>query len=354
MLKRYMHNRERYFALRDDNRVVHPFEWGAEYIGDDPKVADPRKAFREYSKQTVAHSDEFFISPEIADFRLTSSENEAETTDPKPDTKNRLTWTSGIITPSLENNTVYAKYFPNLANDKKAAVIVLPHWNAKAGTYFDLCKLFNKIGFSALRVTLPYHEERMPPELERAEYLVAPNVGRTLQSLRQAVVDSRSAVKWLKQQGYEKIGVVGTSIGSCVGFFAFTHDMQIDTAVFNHVSGYPADVVWHGLSTYHVKKSIGDNVTLDELREYWLPISPMAYMDRLAGLRPRPQRYIYTLYDLSFPVDLSRDTIKALRRHKIKHSAVSIPCGHYTLGEKPWVYYDGYKIVSFLRKHLRS
>ncbi|MEO6654544.1 MAG: abhydrolase domain-containing 18 [Pyrinomonadaceae bacterium] len=337
MLKRYMHNKEREFAMREDNRIVREFEWGTEYISVHPNGDDPRKLFSEYSKNTVDHSDEFFFSPEISDYNLDDDS---------------LTWTSGITTPSVENNTAYAKYFPHRTN-KRSAVLVLPHWNAKAGTYFDLCKIFNKFGMSALRLTLPYHEERMPPESDRADYLVAPNVGRTLQSLRQAVVDTRSAVRWLKQQGYEKIGIVGTSIGSCVGFFAFTHDMRIDTAVFNHVSGYPADVVWHGLSTYHVKESIGNNLTLDELREYWLPISPMAYMNRLAKLPPRPQRYIYTLYDLSFPVDLSRDTIAALRRHKIKHSEVAIPCGHYTLGEKPWVYYDGFKIVSFLRKHLK-
>ena len=337
MLKRYMHNQERRHAMLDDNRIVREFEWGTEYITDHANGDDPRKLFSDYSKNTVENSEEFFCSPEISDFKLD---------------RDQLTWTSGITTPSTENNTVYAKYFPHETN-KKSAVLVLTHWNAKAGTYFDLCKIFNKVGMSALRLTLPYHEERMPPELDRADYLVAPNVGRTLQSLRQAVVDTRSAVRWLKQQGYEKIGIVGTSIGSCVGFFAFTHDMQIDTAVFNHVSGYPADVVWHGLSTYHVKESFGDSVTLDELREYWLPISPMAYMDRLAQLPPRPQRYIYTLYDLSFPVDLSRDTIQALRKHKIKHSETVIPCGHYTLGVKPWVYYDGYKIVSFLRKHLK-
>ena len=339
MLKRYMHSRERHFAMLDDNRVVHPFDWGTEYINGNG--GDPRKLFSEYSKNTVANSEEFFCSPEISDFKFEIS-----------DLENTLTWTSGIETSSAENNKAWATYFPH-AGQKKSAVLVLPHWNAKAGTYFDLCKIFNRIGFSALRLTLPYHEERMPPELTRADYLVAPNVGRTLQSLRQAVVDTRSAVSWLKQQGYEKIGIVGTSIGSCVGFFAFTHDLRIDTADFNHVSGYPADIVWHGITTYHVKEGIGDNLTLDELREYWLPISPMAYMERLSKLPPRPQRYIYTLYDLSFPVDLSRDTINALREHKIKHSEVKIPCGHYTLGEKPWVYYDGYKIVSFLRKHLK-
>ncbi len=337
MLKRYMHARERHFALLDDNRVVHPFGWGTEFITDHPSGDDPRKVFSQHSKWAVEHSDEFFHSPDIADYDLHGDD---------------LTWTSGIPTSSPENNTVYAKYFPFAAN-KRSAVVVLPHWNAKAGTYFDLCKIFNRVGITALRMTLPFHEERMPAELNRADYLVAPNVGRTLQGLRQSVVDARAAIRWLKQQGYEKIGIVGTSIGSCVGFFAFVHDTAIDTAVFNHVSGYPADVVWHGLSTYAVKEGIGDNLTLDELREYWLPISPMSYIERLAAQPPRPQRYIYTLYDLSFPVDLSLDVMNELRRHKIKHSKAAIPCGHYTLGEKPWVYYDGYKIVSFLRKHLR-
>ena len=34
MLKRYMHKRERYFAMLNDNRVVRPFEWGTEFITD--------------------------------------------------------------------------------------------------------------------------------------------------------------------------------------------------------------------------------------------------------------------------------------------------------------------------------
>lgn len=338
MLRRYMHNRERYFAYLNDNRIVHPFGWGMEFVTDNPNGADPREFFSRYSKETVPKSDEFFFSPDVSDYSL--------------DAQNDLTWTSGIKTTSPENNTARAQFFPH-TKDKKAAVLILPHWNAQAGTYFDLCKVFNRIGFSALRLTLPYHEERMPPELERADYLVAPNVGRTLQSLRQSVVDTRSAVRWLKQQGYEKVGIVGTSIGSCVGFFAFVHDLQIDAGVFNHVSGYVADVVWNGLSTYHVKEGLQDNVGLEELREYWLPISPMAYLDRLAALPPRPQRYIYTLYDLTFPIDLSRQMMEALRKSGVKHDEVVIPCGHYTLGAKPWVYIDGYKIVNFLRKNLR-
>ena len=403
VLRRYMHKRERHFAMLNDNRTVQPFDLGPEFVVDHVNGDDPRKILAEHSRWAVENSDEHFAAPEGIQFSLdrrlypsTASINAADLKKPvKQAEVDMLTWRSAVETPSAENNTAYATYFPSKrsadtlvrmsvastrtranapesligtdgfaggtgdadksvrAPSKGSAVIILPHWNAKAGTYFDLAKFFNKVGLSALRLTLPYHEERMPPELERADHLVAPNVGRSLQSIRQAILDTRAAVTWLKEQGYEKVGIVGTSIGSCVSFMAFVHDLRIDAAVFNHVSGYMADVVWHGLSTYHVRKSFGDNITLDELREYWLPVSPMAYMEKLASLPERPQRYIYTKYDLSFPIDLSLETMDALRRHNIKHSEVSLPCGHYTLGEKPWVYLDGYKIISYLRKHLR-
>lgn len=359
MLKRYMHKRERHFAMLNDNRTVQAFEWGAEFVTEHLNGDDPRNVLAEFSKNAVKNSDEYFASPKVPGFRLenrlypsAASLSAEELKEPPEQVEIPvLMWQSAVETVSKENNTAVATYFPY--PDKRAAVIILPHWNAKAGTYFDLAKFLNKVGLSALRLTLPYHEERMPPELERADHLVSPNIGRSLQSVRQAVLDTRAAIAWLKEQGYEKVGIVGTSIGSCVAFMAWVHEPRLDAAVFNHVSGYMADVVWHGLSTYHVREGFGDNLHLDELREYWMPVSPMAYMDRLAALPPRPQRYIYTLYDLSFPIELSRDVMRELRRRKIPHSKAAIPCGHYTLGEKPWVYLDGYKIISYLHKHLK-
>jgi len=368
MLKRYMHKRERYFAMLNDNRTVQPFEWGAEFVEARPPSSvssvhkngsDPREVLAEVSKTAVENSDEYFGLSSVPEFQLedrlypsaASLSAEELKAPPEQIEVSVLTWKSSVETISEANNTAVATYFPH--PNKRAAVIILPHWNAKAGTYFDLAKFFNKVGLSALRLTLPYHEERMPPELERADHLVSPNIGRSLQSVRQAVLDTRAAVAWLKQQGYEKVGIVGTSIGSCVAFMAWVHEPRLDAAVFNHVSGYMADVVWHGLSTYHVREGFGDNLHLDELRQYWMPVSPMAYMERLAALPTRPQRYIYTLYDLSFPIDLSRDVMRELRRRKIPHSKAAIPCGHYTLGEKPWVYLDGYKIIRYLHKHLK-
>ncbi|MEP6924994.1 MAG: abhydrolase domain-containing 18 [Pyrinomonadaceae bacterium] len=337
-----MYKREKFLAERDDNRVVRPFEWGKEFADtrfiDNLNGSSPQSFFEHYSQNAVQNSDEFFALSEILDFDLKDL---------------NLTWTSQTVTDSPVNNTVRARYFPvEKQHERKRAVIVLPHWNAPAESYFALCKVFNRIGISALRLTLPYHEERMPPEHDRADFLVSPNIGRTLQSIRQAILDTRAAASWLKSEGFERVGIVGTSIGSATAFLAMIHDSNINAAVYNHVSGYVADVVWRGVSTYHVRAGLEREVSLEEVRQFWLPISPMAYMDKVKNLPARPMRFIYTLYDLTFPLDLSQQMMSEFRRRGIPHDETILPCGHYTLGEAPWVYLDGWKIVNFLRKNL--
>src|SRR5256886_12599003 len=153
---------------------------------------------------------------------------------------------------------------------------------------------------TALRLTLPYHQQRKPADLERAEHLVSSNIGRTIQSMRQAVIDSRAAVSWLKQQGFERVGNLGTSIGSCTAFLAFAHEPAIDVGVFNHVSGFFADVVWQGISTQHVRQGIETELSLEELREFWEPISPVPFIPRLLDMKRRPMRFIAAKYDLTF------------------------------------------------------
>lgn len=342
MLGNIIRAQERRRATRDTNRIVLPFEWGAEFVSQN-NVRDPREAVFAASRRAVAHSDEFYALKPIGDYKLDGD---------------LLTWTSAVHTASPENNTARARFFPAQPpkrakrEEPSRAVVVLPQWNADEESHVALCRLLARLGIAALRLTLPYHEARRPAGFERAEYMVSPNVGRTLQALRQAVIDTRAAVAWLDSQGYERIGAMGTSIGSCTAFLAFVHDERIDAGVFNHVSGYVADVVWRGISTQHVRAGIEGALTLEELREAWLPISPMSYVGRLASLRRRPMRFIAARHDLTFPADLSRDVIAAVRAVGVPINVSWLPCGHYTSGERPWVYLDGWKIVGFLRKNL--
>lgn len=336
-----MHRREVTHHQRDDNRLVRPFEWGLNFISDHVNGDDPRAVLRRHTEQAMANSEEFYRLPEISDFKLDGDQ---------------LTWTSAVATPSTENNVARGRYFPvderKAAGKPKRAVLVLPQWNAQPDSHVEACRIFNMLGMSALRLTLPYHQERKPPELERADHLVSPNIGRTLQSMRQAVLDARAAVKWLKDQGYERIGILGTSVGSCIAFLAFAHEPQIDVGTFNHVSGYVADVVWRGLATRHLREGFGDAVSVDELREFWKPISPVPFIDRLPQMQRRPMRFIAARYDMTFPPDLSQQVIAEVRKHGLPLDVVWLRCGHYTLASMPWRAIDAWKIATFFRKHL--
>jgi len=200
-------------------------------------------------------------------------------------------------------------------------------------------------------LTLPYHDRRRPAGLERAEYHLSSNVGRTIHACRQAVVDTRACLDWLETEGYRSLGILGSSLGSCIALLVTAHDQRIQAAVFNHISPWFADVVWTGLSTRHVRASLEQRLTLRELRRYWSVISPGAYLHRLEG-RDLRSLLVWARHDLSFLPKYSRRVLAHYRRRGLPHQTLSIPCGHYTLAQAPFKYIDGVGMSWFLYRNL--
>jgi hypothetical protein len=330
---------ERRLASVDTNRVVRPFEWGLDWIGLDPTAPDPRGRLKAWIAGTMAATDAFYSPPPLA----ASGFSLADET---------LRFPSAIVSPHPENNTVVVRRFqarPKAAGGRKRAVIVIPQWNSDPMGHVGLCQLYAHFGITAFRMSMPYHDERRPPELERADYIVSSNVGRTIHANRQAVLDIRRAVDWIASQGYERIGVQGTSLGSCLTALAMAHDPRIIAGAFAHVSPYFADVVWKGYSTRHVRAGLEGHVTLDELREFWMPISPWPFIDRI---KDRPMLNLYALYDLTFPLELSRHYFQELDRRGIVTNIRALPCGHYTSGRMPFKFLVGYYLTRFLATRL--
>ena len=207
----------------------------------------------------------------------------------------------------------------------------------------------NRFGLSALRLTLPYHDVRKPPELTRADYIVSSNVVRTVQVCRQAVLDTRRAIAWLHSLGFERIGILGTSLGSCLSLLTSAHEPRIKAQALNHVSPWFADVVWRGLSTRHVRQGLDGHIDLERLRELWRPISPWVHLDRVRQTRTL---LVYAKYDLTFPVDLSRTLVAEFARRELPHQVSVLSCGHYSSGMAPFKFVDGYLLTKFLVKNL--
>jgi hypothetical protein len=190
----------------------------------------------------------------------------------------------------------------------------------------------------------------MPPELQRADYIVSSNVARTVQVCRQAVLDARRAIAWLAHEGYDRIGILGTSLGSCLSLLTTAHEPLIKAQALNHISPHFADVVWRGLSTRHVREGLEGHIGLDLLRTLWKPISPHWYLERV---RDRQTLLVYARYDLTFPVDLSQDLVRDFGERGIPHEVAVLRCGHYSTGKAPFKFLDGWVLTRFLKKALR-
>jgi len=360
----WMYDWETRLTSVDNNRVVRPLDWGMDWTQSWPgsnggpgssASRDLLEFFSRFNDRIIQASDDFYSYQKPADFRLERREVQVfstrEVPDPRLEEKVRgthaefLRFTSPVVTPFLENNLVNAHWFPARG---RRAVVLLPHWNSDALSYNSLCRVLNWMGIAVLRLSMPYHDIRRPAEIDRADYAVSANVGRTLDSVRQGVVDVRCCLDWLEAQGYNRLGIVGTSLGSCYAFIATAHDPRIQVAAFNHASTYFADVVWHGQSTRHIREGLETAIDLENLRQVWRAASPMVYFDKFSRW-PRRSLIIYAKYDMTFLPEFSKQVVTEFEKHNLDHKVVVLPCGHYTMGETPYKYMDGWQLASFLR-----
>jgi dienelactone hydrolase len=400
-------------TTRDTNRIVRPLEWGFDWLKDFRDLDAERFAevpvavataagnpqrrtaphdgggFQDDSaggqdlermialnQEIVRCSDEFFAYQKPTDFRIEERHPELFPTNVRPETLAKdaemkrkaaagelekaeyLRFTSAVRTPYPENDQVNARWYPSKKEREpgkpRQALIVMPQWNADALSHNVFGQMANWFGISALRLSKPYHDIRRPAELERSDYAMSANIGRTISSCRQAVADIRSCMDWLETQGYTQFGVLGTSLGSCYAFITAAHDPRLRVCAFNHASTWFGDVVWEGQSTRHVRAGFAEaGLSQTQVREVFAGISPMSYMERYAAT-PKRTRVIYATYDLTFPLHLSLDVLKNFERLGLDYDAKVLPCGHYTSGETPYKYMVGWYLGSFVYNAFRD
>ena len=390
LYSRWMYRWETALTTRDENRVVRPMEWGFEWLDDFIDVAGLRSLVEQAERgeigaenamiaindAIVRDSEAFFGYERPRDFRVEERAPQLFPTNVRPETLRRdaalrramaegklrkaqfLRFTSPVRTPYPENDLVNARWYP--ANEEKMrgkprqAMIVMPQWNADAFSHNILCSLFNRFGISALRLSKPFHDIRRPAEIERSDYAVSSNIGRTLAACRQAVMDVRCCLDWLESQGYEQFGILGTSLGSCYGFIASAHDARLRVNAFNHASMAFGDVVWTGQSTRHIRTAFFQaGVTPELLYRLYSAISPVSYMDRFAE-HAKKVLVIHARYDLTFLPEYSEQVLSSFVKNRVDFVSKVLPCGHYTTGEFPYKFIDGWYIGAFVYTAFRN
>jgi len=252
---------------------------------------------------------------------------------------------SPLSTGTDENNIVHAKVTESRSSDH--ALIIFHHWNATSRSG-QMARFFSGRGFTVVQIAMPYHLERSRPAASHADYMLSPNLGRTIQSMRQAVLDGRKLIRILRREGYGQISVLGMSLGSWVAGLVAAHDPAVKKAALLLTAGSLADMVWTGRATQHLRASLEHEIDLPQLRHAWRPLDLETYADKLART------------DLDIQIVLAkRDTVVL---HKISHRLVTklkaagaqpcvleLNCGHYSLSLPPQILRAGFSVSRLLK-----
>ena len=235
----------------------------------------------------------------------------------------------------------------------------MPQWNADAFSHNALCSLFNRFGVSALRLSKPYHDIRRPAELERSDYAVSANIGRTIAACRQAVIDIRCCIDWLEAAGLRAVRHP-------------RHQPRLLLRLYRRRARQPPagqrlQSCLHVLRRRrldrpehppHPRSLRGMPDLSKRLRECLGSHQPRPTTWTQFAAHPKKVLLVHATYDLTFlPRILTPGNRQLFRRRGIDFVSKVLPCGHYTTGETPYKFIDGWYIGSFIYsafKHLAT
>lgn len=252
---------------------------------------------------------------------------------------------SGISTETEQNNVVVAKITESGSLDH--ALVIFHHWNAsKRNT--QIANYFSKRGITVIEISLPYHFERSRIGSTHADYMLSSNLGRTIQSVRQAVWDGLKLINWLKFEGYGQISVLGMSLGSWVAGLVAAHEPFVKKASLFLSAGSLADMVWTGRATRKIRESLEPSVGLIELRNAWAPLNLENYTSKLS----RPEldlQVVLAKRDTVVSPELSEQFIGRLKEAGATPDVLTLNCGHYSLALPPNILWAGLNLKRLLK-----
>lgn len=332
---------DRYFAASEERHALIDEEYkdcGEFRLGRFERPADRVFAavgdFVTAAQRVMASADEFYaLGSEGDDFSLAGAS---------------LTYTSAV-SDGTANDMVFVQVVKRRRPAGKAVVFV-PHWNAKTADYVPLANALSRFGFDGFILTLPHHGTRAPSSPGGvANAFLNADLGAAIRSVRQAVLDVKLLIGWLKRNGYKDVYLVGASLGSCVASLTAAFDPRLTRCALLLTAGDFADTVWTGRATAHIRRAIENDISLEQFRNAWAIISPLHFVGNFAANGSRIL-IVSGKRDEVVPFGLATDYVSALTEAGVDVQWRVLPCGHYTLSMFPFSIMMIVDLLKFLRK----
>jgi pimeloyl-ACP methyl ester carboxylesterase len=118
------------------------------------------------------------------------------------------------------NHDVHLRWVHPLNGPRKSILLYVHGW-MEPGAWVEETALFpqlyREVGVDVAHVQLPFHGKRKPrASYFHGEFYWSADLVRTMEAVRQSVIDVESSILWFRAMGYEQIGVAGISLGGAI------------------------------------------------------------------------------------------------------------------------------------------
>lgn len=256
-----------------------------------------------------------------------------------------IEYRTSLETEVMQNNCVRAQVTDSFS--KKHALIIFHHWNATK-RHKKIAAFLAKRGISVVQIAMPYHFERARSDTLYADYMISSNLGRTLQSIRQAVLDGRKLIRILEHEGYDHISVLGISLGSWIAGLVAATDQSVKKAGLFLTGGSLADMVWTSDATKHIRSSLEGQIDTKQLNAVWNLLNLENYTRQLARPGLEVQIVVATRDTVVLP-HLAESLIARLHQAGANVDTLRLNCGHYSFSMPPYILPAGVRTMRFLQ-----
>lgn len=116
-----------------------------------------------------------------------------------------------------ENHTAWVRWLKPDGTRRRGCLVYVHGW-LEPGSWVEEAFVFprwaRELGVDLAHIALPFHGKRNTPgALFSGEFFWTADLVRSLEGIRQAIWDTRRFVQFLREEGYDHVGVTGISLG---------------------------------------------------------------------------------------------------------------------------------------------
>ena len=129
-----------------------------------------------------------------------------------------IKWKSPTCSTHPENNYAQSLFFPSIKKSGTSKTLIMLHglMSIKNEGYRKIAASLNQKGWNVLFPYLPFHYSRSPAGHASGALAITADLVHNGETLRQSVQEIRQLVRWSREQGSEKVAILGTSYGAWV------------------------------------------------------------------------------------------------------------------------------------------